>query len=133
VGKPAREPHWLNRTVIESIHNDQIREHGERTGVRDENVLESALARPRNKWAYGQERDPAKLAAAYGFAFVKSHPYVDGNKRVGFLAMVTFLGINGFDFTATDIEVVSAITALAAGRLTEKQLSGWIAKHIRAI
>jgi len=133
VGKPAREPHWLNRTVIESIHNDQIREHGGRTGVRDENVLESALARSRNKWIYGQQRDPAKLAAAYGFAFVKNHPYVDGNKRVGFLAIVTFLGINGFDFTATDLEVVSAITALAAGRLSEKQLSEWIAKHIRAI
>ena len=133
MGKPAREPHWLNRTVIESIHNDQIREHGGRTGVRDENVRESALARPRNKWAYGQERDPAKLAAAYGFAFVKSHPYVDGNTRVGFLAIVTFLGINGFDFRATDLEVVSAITALGAGRLSEKQLSEWIAKHIRAI
>jgi len=85
----------------------------------------------RDKWVY-QERDPAKLAA-YGFAFVKSHPCVDGNKPVGFLAMATFLEINGFDFTATDLEVVSAITALAAGRLSEKQLSQWIAKHIRAI
>jgi len=129
VPKQNREPRWLNRTIIDSIHNDQIREHGGRAGVRDENALESALARPRNKWTYGQERNLRNLAAAYGFAFVTNHPYIDGNKRVGFLAIVTFLGINGFDFEATDLEVVTAIVGLAAGRLSEKQLGNWIMKH----
>ena len=127
--KTAREPDWLNRTVIDSIHNDQIREHGGRPGVRDENALESALARPRNKWLYGRTKDLAIPAAAYGFALVTNHPYVDGNKRVGFLAIVTFLGINGRDFTAPDSSVLSVIIRLAAGQLSEGELVRWVREN----
>lgn len=92
-------------------------------------MLESALARPQNKWVYGEERDIAALAAAYGFGLVTSHPYRDGNKRIGFMAIATFLGINGRELTATDEEVVTEIVALAAGHVTESDLAEWIRTH----
>jgi death on curing protein len=128
VVKPSREPLWLSRVVVDAMHNDQLREHGGLPGVRDENVLESALGRPQQKWNYEQP-DVATLAAAYGFGLVKNHPYRDGNKRVGFLAMITFLGLNGQTFDATDAEVVAEILALADGRLTESKLATWIRSH----
>lgn len=116
--------------MVDAIHNDQLREHGGLPGVRDENALESALARPQQKWHYASDADLVTLAAAYAFGLVKNHPYRDGNKRIGFLAMVTFLGINGRDFQATDAEVVTEIVALADGRVTEEQLAYWIRLHI---
>jgi death on curing protein len=125
VAKPSREPVWLSRVVVDAIHNDQLREHGGLPGVRDENVLESTLARPQQKWNYEQP-DIATLAAAYGFGLVTNHPYRDGNKRIGFLAMITFLGLNGQAFEATDAEVVAEILALADGRLSEAELVTWI-------
>lgn len=125
----STEPKWLTRIVIDAIHNDQLREHGGLPGIRDENVLESALARPRQKWHYSEDTDLATLAAAYGFGLVKNHPYRDGNKRIGFLALVTFLGINGQDLRATDAEVVTEIVALADGSVSEEDLAGWIRRH----
>jgi death-on-curing protein len=115
--------------VVDAIHNDQIREHGGLPGIRDENVLESALARPQHKWHYAKDADIATLAAAYGFGLVRNHPYRDGNKRIGFLAIATFLGINGYDFKATDAEVVINILALAGGRVSEEELADWIRTH----
>jgi death-on-curing protein len=116
--------------VVDAIHADQIRQHGGLPGVRDENVLESALARPRQKWAYDRTSDIALLAAAYAFGFVRNHPYQDGNKRIGFLALMAFLGINGHDFESTDEDVVTTILALADGSLTEAQLTRWIRNHL---
>ena len=129
MAKRSSEPQWLSRIVVDSIHNDQLREHGGLPGIRDENVLESALARPRQKWHYSESTDLAILAAAYGFGLVKNHPYRDGNKRIGLLAMVTFLGINGRDLRATDAEVVTTIVALADGSVSEEELAGWIRRH----
>lgn len=128
--KRKPEPHWLNRAVVDSVHTDQLREHGGLSGIRDENMLESALVRPRNKWIYGKEDDLAALAAAYGFAFVTSHPYRDGNKRIGFLAIAAFLGINGHDFQATDAEVVTQMMGLADGQISEDELADWIGEHM---
>jgi len=130
VPKRPREPHWLSRTVIDAIHADQVRQHGGLTGVRDENILQSALARARQKWSYGDERDLAVLAAAYGFGLVRNHPYHDGNKRIGFLALATFLGINGYELTPTDADVVTTMVTLAEGRLSEPQLARWIRDHM---
>ena len=124
-----REPRWLSRLVVDAIHNDQLREHGGLTGIRDENVLESALARPQQRWHYAEETDLATLAAAYGFGLVTNHPYRDGNKRVGFLAIATFLGVNGYNPKATDAEVVTQILALANGRVSEEELANWIRKQ----
>jgi death-on-curing protein len=120
----------VSRLVIDAIHADQLKVHGGSPGLRDENALESALARPRQKWEYGNERDPAVLAAAYGFGLVRNHPYQDGNKRVGFLAIATFLGINGHQLFASDADVVATITALASGHLSENELARSIRKWI---
>jgi death on curing protein len=120
---------WLSRVVVDAVHNDQLREHGGLPGIRDENVLESALARPQQKWHYDNRTDLPGLAAAYAFGLVKNHPYRDGNKRIGFLAMVTFLGVNGYGFSATEAEVVAEILALADGTVSEESLADWIRKH----
>ena len=125
-----KEPQWLSRLVLDSIHLEQLKEHGGLPGIRDDNALESALSRARNKWVYGEEKDLAVLAAAYGFGLVTSHAYCDGNKRIGFLAIVTFLGINGCAFHANDSEVVTEILKLAGGQLSEKRLADWIRSQI---
>jgi death-on-curing protein len=129
VAKRRREPQWLSRVVVDAIHNDQLREHGGLPGIRDENVLESALARPRQKWHYAEQLDVPMLAAAYAFGLVKNHPYRDGNKRIGFLAMVTFLGMNGHNLQATDAEVVTTFVTLADGNVSEEALAKWIRQH----
>lgn len=130
MARRRREPHWLTRVVIDAMHSDQLREHGGLPGVRDENVLESALARPQQKWHYDSETDMAMLGAAHPFGFVRGHPFRDGNKRIGFLAMVTFLGINGHELEATDAEVVAEFVALADGSLSENELADWIRDHV---
>jgi death on curing protein len=129
VAQRRRRPFWLSRVVVDAIHYDQLREHGGLAGIRDENALESALARPQQKWQYAEDTDMAALAAAYGFGLVKNHPYRDGNKRIGFLAMVTFLEMNGHAFNATDAEIVVEILALADGRVSEAELTDWVRKH----
>lgn len=130
---PRREPTWLSRLVIDAIHADQLREHGGLAGVREDNVLESALARPRQAWHYRPRTDIPALAAAYAFGIVKNHPYRDGNKRIGFLAMVTFLGVNGYAFAATDEDVVVQFVALAAGNVSEDELATWIRSRSRPV
>ena len=125
----GREPLWLSRVVLDAIHNDQLREHGGLPGVRDENVLESTLARARQKWHYAKDTDIATLAAEYAFGLVRNHPYRDGTKRIGFLAMVTFLGLNGNDFDASEAEVLTRVLALADGRVSEDQFADWTREH----
>ncbi|MBM4201617.1 MAG: type II toxin-antitoxin system death-on-curing family toxin [Gammaproteobacteria bacterium] len=124
------EPTWLARVVVDAIHIDQVREHGGRTGLRDEGGLESALARPRHKWLYDDDADLAALAAAYGFGLARNHPYVDGNKRVALVVMLTFLAVNGRSIEATDEDVLTTLLALAAGRLTESALADWLRSRL---
>ena len=88
------------------------------------------MARAKQKWSYGNERDLAILAAAYGFGLVQNHPYRDGNKRIGFLALATFLGVNGRELNASDADVVTTMLALADGKLTERALADWIRDRI---
>ncbi|MFO0828706.1 MAG: type II toxin-antitoxin system death-on-curing family toxin [Phycisphaerales bacterium] len=114
---------------METIHAEQIAEHGGLAGIRDQGSLDAALGRPRDKWGYGKVRDPAALAAAYAYGISSAHPFNDGNKRTAFLAMVVFLGLNGIDFGAPESEVVSAFTALAEGSQDESSLAAWIAKR----
>ena len=123
------EPHWLTRIALDAIHFEQLREHGGLRGIRDEGALESAVARPRQKWSYGRQTDIVSLAAAYGFGIANNHPYQDGNKRVAFLAMVTFLERNDYDFAAADDDVISEMFALAAGRVSEGELAQWIRRR----
>ncbi len=121
-----QEPVWIPRVVIEAIHLDQIREHGGLTGIRDVDLLESAMARPKHKWTYEENTDLAALAAAYCYGIAKNHPFNDGNKRVGFLSLVVFLGLNGISFHASDEGVVSIILGLASGQISEDDLAAWI-------
>ena len=113
-----KEPRWLPKDLILDIHNRQLAEHGGGAGVRDEGLLESALARPQNLFAYG-ESDVAALASAYAFGIAKNHPFVDGNKRTGFVTGVLFLELNGYRFTASEESAAFAVTGLAGGELDE--------------
>ena len=123
------EPIWLDRLVLDAIHVDLLRTHGGLPGVRDENALESALARPRQKWHYGRAMDLANLAAAYGYGLARNHPYRDGNKRIAFLAMAVFLGLNGKELDATEADVVTTMLQVAGGTLSEAGLAKWIRAH----
>lgn len=120
------EPRWVPRVVVDSIHVEQLREHGGLAGVRDENALEAALARARQQWSYEPTSDIASLAAAYAFGLARAHPFSDGNKRTAFLTMMTFLGLNGKELSATEVDVVEMMVALAAGAVTEAMLADWI-------
>jgi death-on-curing protein len=124
------EPRWLSRLVVDAVHFDQLREHGGHRGIRDEKALESALARARSRREYARSSDLARLAAAYGIGIVTSHPYRNGNKRIGFLAMVIFLGLNGKRFSAPESDVVTTMVALADRRLSEDQLAEWLRGYI---
>ena len=126
-----REPVWVPRLAVDAMHLDQLREHGGLPGIRDENALESALARPRHKYAYDSGTDLAALAAAYGFGIARSHPFRDGNKRIAFLTMVVFLELNGHGFEAEESDVVTAMVALAQGTLTEAGLAKWLRAHTK--
>jgi death-on-curing protein len=129
VPRRRAEPRWLSRTVADAIHQDQVREHGGLPGLRDETALESTLARARHKWLYDTAADIATLAAAYAFGFARNHPYRDGNKRIAFLSMATFLGMNGYELDATDADVVTEFIALAAGAVSEERVADWIRSH----
>ena len=116
--------------VMDAVHLDMMRTHGGLPGIRDENALESALARPQHRWVYGRKVDLAALAATYGFGLARNHPYRDGNKRVAFLAMLVFLGLNGHDLEAPEPEVVTVMLTLAAGDLSEAALAKWLRVHL---
>lgn len=120
-----KEPEWLTVPMIVAIHDQQLVAHGGLSGLRDAGMLESALDRPRNKWSY-EKADLPQLAAAYGYAIAKNHPFVDGNKRTSLLAIYTFLGINDIDFLVPEAEAAAIILALAAGEVSEESLTRWI-------
>lgn len=117
---------WLNKQMILAFHSELIDEHGGADGVRDEGLLQSALARPVNLEAYAEEADLADLAAAYGFGIAKNHPFVDGNKRTALIAIYVFLGLNGIDFDVQEEAAYFEILELAAGNRSEDELANWI-------
>lgn len=120
---------WLLRRVVLASHAQQLAEHGGAAGIRDEGLFDSALARPLNLAAYG-DPDVADLAASYAFGLVRNHPFVDGNKRTGLIALELFLNLNGWNLEATDAECVSIILALASSELGERELAEWIRARI---
>jgi len=122
------EPVWIELEVVLAIHDEQLAEHGGQAGVRDRGLLESAMARPQNQFAYG-EHSIARLAASYAFGISRNHPFLDGNKRTSLVVAELFLELNGSDLTATDAECVTTFLRLAAGELTEEELADWIAAH----
>jgi len=123
------EPVWIRRDVLELLHSESIAEHGGADGLRDEGLFESALARPRNLHAYEGVTDVARLAASYAFGLAKNHPFIDGNKRVAFIAAALFLRLNGLKLTAAQAEATLVILSLAASAMSEEQLADWLRKN----
>jgi death-on-curing protein len=117
--------HWIDKRLLLILHDESLAEHGGAPGMRDEGLLDSALARPLNLLAYG-EPDFADLAAAYGVGLAKNHPFVDGNKRAAFLAVGLFLGLNGRRLAATPAEATLAMLAVAAGEMAEADFAEWL-------
>ena len=121
---------WIDRRALELLHDESIAEHGGAPGLRDEGLLESALARPQNLAAYG-EPDLAGLAAAYGAGLAQNHAFVDGNKRAAFLSVGLFLALNGQRLVATQAEATLVMLSLAAGTLEEPAFASWIRRHLQ--
>ncbi|MGN6500124.1 MAG: type II toxin-antitoxin system death-on-curing family toxin [Tsuneonella sp.] len=124
------EPRWVSEAVALAMHDRQLAEHGGPAGVRDAGALASALARPVNRWAYGED-DPCALAAAYAFGLARNHAFVDGNKRTAWLAARVFLRLNGAALRFAERDAIAAVLALAAGELSEDELADWFRQHLR--
>jgi len=119
---------WIQRDVILAIHEMQLAEHGGLEGVRDAGLLDSALGRPQNLAAYGKP-DVFALAAAYGWGISRNHPFIDGNKRTGFVATELFLRLNGCELTADDANCVLTMLSVAAGDIDEDTFAAWLRQH----
>ena len=129
-----KEPYWLTREECLALHDFMVSQYGGIAGVRDEHLLDSALARPQQLFAYGKP-DMADMAAAYAAGIVKNHPFLDGNKRTGFMLGAGFLERNGIEFCATEAEAALHTLGLAAGKMSEAAYAAWLkanAKRVRA-
>lgn len=124
----TEEPLWISYEQAIAIHARQLRRFGGAPGLRDEGMLRSALERPVNKWTYEQAQLP-ELAAAYAFGLAKNHAFIDGNKRIAFMAMMIFLRRNGIAFAPDPAQATTVILALAAGEVSETSLTRWIRDH----
>ena len=123
------EPVWLDAADAIAIHDRQLSEHGGGAGVRDHGLLESALGRPINRWAYGED-DKASLAAAYAFGIARNHPFLDGNKRTAWVLARLFLTLNGTQLNFGPEDAIRTVLALASGELSEKELADWFRQRI---
>jgi death-on-curing protein len=126
------EPRWITRTLLDVIHFELIREHGGAAGVRDggDDLIESALVRPRQRLEYEPESDLSALAAAYLYGLAKNHGYLDGNKRVAFAAAAVFLVLNGRRLSAPEVEAYDAVIGLVEGRYSEDDVAEWIRRNL---
>lgn len=122
---------WLSRPLILAIHDEQLAEHGGALGLRDDGLLDSALARPLNRAGYG-EPDIAELAALYALAIARNHPFIDGNKRTAYVALEAFVHLNGCRFPVSDAEAVVTMLAMAAGELTDEEFTAWVRQNVVA-
>lgn len=123
---------WLKKDLVLAIHDRQLAEHGGSSGMRDETLLESALARPQQLHAYGgPETDLASLAASLAYGLARNHPFVDGNKRTAFVSCRVFLRLNEADYIATAEEKFLTFLKLAEGQLSEEELAAWLRERIQ--
>ena len=120
---------WLREDVVIAVHAEQISEHGGSHGIRDKGLLSSALARPENKSAYAESPSAFDLAASYAAGIILNHPFVDGNKRTGFLCAYLFLYLNGWNLAASEVEAVDAVLSLAVREIDETGFSNWLRDH----
>lgn len=124
------EPRWIEKQALLLLHGVSLARFGGEDGIRDEGLLDSALARPRNRFLYGEAKDLIDLAAAYAFAFAKNHPFVDGNKRMAFLSCGLFLEMNGARLEAGPADAIAAVVALADGTISEAQFAAWVRENL---
>jgi death-on-curing protein len=127
-----KEPYWLTREECLALHDMMLAQYGGCSGIRDEGLLESALARPQQLHHYGKPTMP-EMAAAYSAGIVKNHPFLDGNKRTGFMMGAGFLERNGCEFFASEVEVVLRTLALAAGEMTEADYAAWLKENSKRV
>jgi len=123
------EPIWIDKPEVLVAHSRQLAEHGGSDGLRDEGLLESALGKPRNVFAYEETCDLARLAASYAYGIARNHPFVDGNKRTALVVSISFLLINGIRIIASPEETYFTFLHLAEGTLTEDELAAWFTSH----
>lgn len=123
------EPVWVREKVALAVHDRQLAEHRGGTGLRDAGALESALARPCNRWEYGED-DPAALATACAFGIIRNHPFTDGNKRTGWVVANLFLALNGLALAFDEIDAIRTVEGLAAGELSEEELAAWLRERV---
>lgn len=123
------EPVWLDAEIALAVHDRQLAEHGGGSGIRDPGMLDSALARPVNRWSYG-DTDVASLAAAYAFGIARNHPFVDGNKRTAWVLARLFLAVNGATIRFEPEDAIRAMLALAAGELGEDEMADWFRQRL---
>jgi len=127
------EPTWVLKQVVLALHSEQLAEHGGSDGIRDENLLDSALARPVNVFAYNNAADIFDLAAAYAFGIARNHAFIDGNKRTAASVSMTFLRLNGWEVEAPKEEEYSTFLGVAEGSLEQSVLAAWFRAHAAAI
>jgi death-on-curing protein len=128
------EPRWLLLEVVLAIHEAQLAEHGGKVGIRDANLLESALARPQNRFQYEpSDADIPALAAVYATAIIQNHPFIDGNKRVGLVLLGAFLRVNRYRLEAGEARKLQVILALASGQMSEAEMIRWTREHAQAM
>jgi death-on-curing protein len=128
----VKEPVWLSRAAILAVHEELLERFGGLAGVRDEGLLESALNKPLHLFAY-ERPSLFDMAAAYAYGIVKNHPFLDGNKRTGFIAAYVFLGINGLNLDAPEEEAVERTLALAAGAIRAPAFAAWLKRSCRRV
>jgi len=119
---------WIGRALVLAIHDEQLARHGGAAGLRDSGLLDSALARPLNHASYG-EPDTAEIGAIYALAIARNHPFIDGNKRAAFMALVAFLALNGMEFNPPEVEATMTTLAMAAGDLDDATFIAWVRRH----
>ncbi|MGH9442560.1 MAG: type II toxin-antitoxin system death-on-curing family toxin [Thermoanaerobaculia bacterium] len=125
----SREPQWISKKALLLLHEESLATFGGARGLRDEALLDSALARPQNTLSYKPESSLADLAASCAYGLAKNHAFVDGNKRAAFLSIGVFLAINGYRLTASQVDAIQTMLAVASGNLDEHGLSAWIAEN----
>jgi death on curing protein len=129
VARKRKEPLWIETRDVVAIHDRQLALHGGATGIRDQGLLESALARPRQHYSYADSPDVVEMAALYTAGIVRNHPFVDGNKRTGFVTGILFLELHGFNFKASEEDATQAVLGLAGGTLDERAYVAWLREN----
>ena len=127
-----KQPNWINRKALLYLHSASLATFGGSTGIRDEGLLDSALARPQNRLLYSPESDLFDLAASYGFGPARNHPFVDGNKRAAFHSAGLFLSINGYELVVDQLDAIQTIVRLAAGEMAEQDFALWVRQNAKS-